>query len=124
MRMNFVLLKGRLIDMSEFIGSACALSCYIEEYVSSRTGGLAARLRDKATNRRVVIDATGVMSPEQSTLHLLRFLSQARLQHRIMPTIFDRDGRDIVRVTGLLQEETDEEIVVSIACEGGGYAFA
>lgn len=57
------------------------ISCYIEEY-SNQNGKLCARLRDKASNKKVVL-----MGHNTDKNHLLRFLTQAKIHQDIMPTI-------------------------------------
>ena len=93
------------------------LSCYIEEYQNEK-GALCARLRDKASNRRIVILGDPVRK-----IHLLQFLSAAKNHTDIMPTIYDRDGTDSVAVRGTLQDESPEIITVSIDVPGAGYLF-
>ena len=89
------------------------ISCYIEEY-SNQNGKLCARLRDKTSNKKVVL-----MGHNTDKNHLLRFLAQAN----IMPTIYDKDGKDIVAVRGYIVSDVPEEIVVNIDIEMGGYLF-
>lgn len=55
--------------------------------------------------------------------HLLRFMSQAKINLHMMPTIFDKDGTDIVAVRGYVDSEDEEEIVVNIDVETSGYLF-
>ncbi len=66
------------------------MSCYIEEYKNEQ-GNICARLRDKK------VSITGVNADKN---HLLWFLSQAKIDQHMMPTIFDRDGTDTVAVRG------------------------
>ena len=40
-----------------------------------------------------------------------------------MPTVYDRNGTDIVAVRGYIVSDTPEEIVVNIDIETGGYLF-
>ena len=61
------------------------ISCYIEEY-SNQNGKLCARLRDKTSNKKVVL-----MGHNTDKNHLLRFLAQAKIHQDIMPTIYDKD---------------------------------
>ena len=49
------------------------ISCYIEEY-SKQNGKLCARLRDKASNKKVVLSGHNT-----DRNHLLRFLAQAKM---------------------------------------------
>ena len=93
------------------------ISCYIEEY-SNQNGKLCARLRDKASNKKVVL--TGHNTDKN---HLLRFFAQAKIHQDIMPTIYDKDGKDIVAVRGYIVSDAPEEIVVNIDIEMGGYLF-
>lgn len=60
--------------------------CYIEEY-KNQTGNLCVRLRDKETNKRIVLTGTNVDKE-----HLLRFLSQAKINNNLMPTVYNRGG--------------------------------
>lgn len=41
----------------------------------------------------------------------------------MMPTVFDKNGTDIIVVRGIIYSEDSEEIVVSIDVESGGYLF-
>ena len=59
------------------------LECYIEEYRNQKNF-LSARLRDKKTNKKVVL-----VGENLDKNHLLRFLSQAKLNQDIMPTIYE-----------------------------------
>ena len=77
-----------------------------------------ARLRDKASNKKVVL--TGLSTDKN---HLLRFFAQAKIHQDIMPTIYDKDGKDIVAVKGYIVSDAPEEIVVNIDIEMGGYLF-
>lgn len=91
------------------------LSCYIEEYYNDN-GTLCARIRDKVSNKRIVI-----WSNDKG--HFLRFLSSAKKYYNLMPTIFDKDGTDIIVVHGLVESENDEIIEVRIDAPGAGYLF-
>ena len=93
------------------------ISCYVEEY-SNQNGKLCARLRDKASNKKVVLSGHNT-----DKNHLLRFLAQAKMHQDIMPTIYDKEGVDIVAVRGYIVSDTPEEIVVNIDIETGGYLF-
>lgn len=55
--------------------------------------------------------------------HLLKFMSQAKINLQMMPTVFDKDGTDIVAVRGNIKSEDEQEIVVNIYVETGGYLF-
>ena len=93
------------------------LNCYIEEY-QNENGTLCARLRDKTSNKRIVISGDTC-----TKVHLLRFLSAAKSHTDIMPTVYDRDGTDSVAVRGALQDEGPEVITVSLDIPGAGYLF-
>lgn len=93
------------------------IPCYIEEY-NNQNGKLCARLRDKVSNKKVVL--TGHNTDKN---HLLRFLAQAKIRQDIMPTIYDKEGVDIVAVRGYIVSDTPEEIEVNIDIEMGGYLF-
>lgn len=90
------------------------VNCYIEEY--KYDGNLMARLRDKKTDKKVVL-----VGENLDKNHFLRFLSQARFRNNVMPTIFEKNGEDLVAVRGKIILETDDEIEVSIDIENGGY---
>lgn len=93
--------------------------CYVEEYMNAR-GVLSARLRDKKTDKKVVL----VSEDPLFRVQFLAFLSQAKLHTDVMPTIFDRNGTDIVAIRGLLLRETANEIEVDpYGCEGGGFLY-
>lgn len=92
-------------------------SCYIEEYENVE-GKLCVRLRDKDTNKKIVI--SGINADKD---HLLRFISQAKINLHLMPTVFDKNGTDIVAVRGNKESEDEEEIIVNIDVEAGGYLF-
>ena len=83
------------------------ISCYIEEY-SNQNGKLC----------KVVL-----MGHNTDKNHLLRFLTQAKIHQDIMPTIYDKDGKDIVAVRGYIVSDAPDEIVVNIDIEMGGYLF-
>lgn len=91
--------------------------CYIEEY-KNQTGNLCARLRDKATNKKIAL--IGINADKE---HLLRFLSQAKINNNLMPTVYNRDGSDIVAVRGYVTSDTIDEIEVCIDIENGGYLY-
>lgn len=93
------------------------ISCYIEEY-KNQNGKLCARLRDKESNKKVVLVGHSV-----DKNHLLTFFAQAKIHQDIMPTIYDREGADIVAVRGSVMSVTPEEIEVNIDIEMGGYLF-
>lgn len=89
--------------------------CYIEEYKNEQ-GKLCARLRDKRTNKIVSIIGKNV-----DKNHLLRFLSQAKSNQEIMPSVYERDGSDIVAVKGISVLESENEIIIDV--DSGGYIF-
>ena len=91
--------------------------CYIEEYESEN--GLAARIRDKKTNKKISIQVTSL----EGKMHFLQFLSAAKLNKDMMPTVFDRDGEDIIAVYGVKQKENKSTIFVDTDKDGGGYLF-
>ena len=93
------------------------ISCYIEEY-SNQNGKLCARLRDKTSNKKVVL-----MGHISVKYHLLWFLALAIIHLDIMPSIYDKDGKDIVAVRGYIVSDAPDEIVVNIDIEMGGYLF-
>ena len=64
------------------------ISCYIEEY-SNQNGKLCARLRDKASNKKVVL-----MGHNTDKNHLLRFLTQAKIAKPAEPV----NGQDERRI--------------------------
>lgn len=92
-------------------------SCYIEEY-KDQSGKLCARLRDKQTNKKVVLTGRNI-----DKRHFLRFLAQARININLMPTVYDRDGSDIIAVRGYVTSNTIDEIEVCIDIENGGYLY-
>ncbi len=91
--------------------------CYIEEYESKN--GLAAHLRDKKTNKKISIQATSL----EAKMRLLQFLGGAKAYKDVMPTVFDRDGEDIVAVYGIKQKENKNTIFIDTDKDGGGYRF-
>lgn len=91
--------------------------CYIEEYTND-AGIPCARLREKESNRKIVLDGDVFVKN-----HFLRFLSQAKLNINIMPTIYDRYGTDIVAVRGIKHTENAETIEVNLDAIGAGYLF-
>lgn len=91
--------------------------CYIEEYESEN--GLAARLRDKRTNKKISIQATSL----EGKRHFLQFLSTAKNNKEVMPTIFDRDGADVIAVYGVKKKEDQNTIFIDTDKADGGYLF-
>lgn len=55
---------------------------------------------------------------------LLCFLSQAKLNQDIMPTIYEQNGKDKIIVCGYIVSSTEESIEICIDIENGGYLFA
>lgn len=92
------------------------VECYIEEYITEK--GLCARLRNKKTNKKVCFWGDGF-----NWMHLLKFLSQAKINLKIMPTVYDKNGKDMVMVRGIIIDESQDEITVDINVETGGYIF-
>lgn len=92
------------------------IECYLEEY-SDQQGRLCARLRDKKSDRVVVL------SGNVNKSHLLRFMSQAKNHQNVIPTIFDKNGMDIIAVRGYILSETDTEVNVCVDTPHGGYLF-
>lgn len=93
------------------------LECYIEEYLNENQQ-LCARIRDKQTGKRVEMIGDFYVKA-----HFLRFLSQAKLNINIMPTVFEPDGVDIVAVRGIKRNEDDTSIVIELTGLGAGYLF-
>ncbi len=91
--------------------------CYIEEYTNSENK-LCARLREKRSNKRIVL-----CSGSDERNNMLRFLSLVKKNIELMPTVFDRDGDDIVAVQGIKQAENDESIQISFDAIGAGCFF-
>ncbi len=91
--------------------------CYIEEYESEN--GLAARLRDKKTNKKISIQVTS----KEGKMHFMQFLGAAKANKEVMPTIFGRNGADIIAVYGIKQKENKNTIFIDIDKDGGGYFF-
>lgn len=93
------------------------IECYIEEYYDD-TGRICARLREKKSNKQVVI-----YGDYYDKLQLLRFLSAAKQNAHIMPTVFNRNGSDIVAVRGNKVKEDSKAIEVMFDEVGAGYLF-
>ncbi len=55
--------------------------------------------------------------------HFIRFLSAAKKYTDIMPTVYDREGVDVVIVHGLVENESNNIIEVEIGAPGAGYMF-
>lgn len=92
------------------------LSCYIEEY--NENGNLNARLRDKETDKKIVL-----VGKSMNKNHFLKFLSQVKINQNVMPTIFDKNGVDIVAVRGSVLSTSDEKIEICVDVPNGGYLF-
>lgn len=99
------------------MGKLVKILCYIEEYQNSR-GVLSARLRDKDSDKIVILSGHNV-----NKSHFLNFLSQAKTHHDIMPTIYERNGFDSVAIRGCIVTTTSTYIEVNIDIETGGYLF-
>lgn len=99
--------------MQEFV----KILCYIEEY-KNQDGKLCARLKDKESNKKVIL-----VGHNADKNHLLTFLAQAKIHRDMVPTIYDRYGEDIVAVRGYVMSVTPEEIEINIDIEMGGYLF-
>lgn len=97
------------------MGTMIKLNCYIQEYNNDK-GNLCARLREKESDKKVIMIGGNV-----NRTHLLMFLSQVKLNQTIMPTIYERKGNDFVVVRGVIESQNDEEIIVNIDVEEGGY---
>ena len=93
------------------------LECYIEEYFNEKNQ-LCARIRDKKTRKKVEL-----MGDSFVKNHFLRFLSQAKINISIMPTVFEPDGVDVVTVRGIKRNEDDTSIVIELTGLGAGYLF-
>lgn len=93
------------------------LECYIEEYFNEKNQ-LCARIRDKKTRKKVEL-----MGDSFVKNHFLRFLSQAKINISIMPTVFEADGVDVVTVRGIKRNEDDTSIVIELTGLGAGYLF-
>lgn len=93
------------------------IECYIEEY-EKQSGCLSARIRDKKTNKKIILSGKNVNKD-----HFLRFLSQAKSNQDIMPTIYERNGKDIIAISGYIISVNEESIEVCIDIESGGYLF-
>lgn len=91
--------------------------CYIEEYINDN-GQLCARLREKKSNKKIFMDGDYFV-----WRHLLRFLSQAKKNLSIMPTVYNRDGTDIVAVRGIKMSEDADSINISLNALGAGYQY-
>jgi len=93
------------------------LECYIEEYLNDNKQ-LCARIRDKKSGKKVEMIGEYFVKN-----HFLRFLSQAKININIMPTVFEADGVDVVAVRGIKRNEDDTSIVIELTGLGAGYLF-
>lgn len=71
------------------------LNCYIQEYNNDK-GNLCARLREKETDKKVTIIGENI-----DKTHFLEFLSQAKLNQSIMPTIYKKMGKILLQLEEL-----------------------
>lgn len=60
------------------------IDCYLEEYQNIENK-LSVRLRDKNTDKKVIITGKTINKED-----FLSFLSQARINQNIMPTIYEK----------------------------------
>ena len=88
------------------------LNCYIQEYET--VNGLALRLRDKQTNKKVSIKTT-----EDKRIQLIEFISKAKINNVVMSTIFNRYGTDVVIVRGKKTREIRTTIYIDLDVPGG-----
>ena len=79
---------------------------------------LRVRLREKRSNKIIVLDGDFFVRE-----HLYWFLSVAKKNIELMPTVFSREGSDIVAVRGIKKSENDEVIEISLNAIGTGYLF-
>jgi len=80
--------------------------CYIEEYVGGQ-GKPGARLREKATGRKVDLGTTTAQDAE----HFLRFLQVAQVSRAAMPDVFSKDGNeDCIVIAGDVDFDAPDEI--------------
>lgn len=80
--------------------------CYIEEYKNER-GQLSARLREKATGRKVDLGIATVEGKQ----HFLQFLGTAGANKAATPDAFSRDGdEDCILISGDLDFDAPDEI--------------
>lgn len=84
-----------------------SVSCYIEEYENN--GGLCARLRDKDTNKHIVLwtSPRDVAAIEQKK-GLLEYLSEAKKMNR--PELYKKDGTEYILIQAILLSETNDAI--------------
>jgi len=102
------------------MSQAMSTRCYIDEYQDEQ-GRLSARLREKATGRKVDLGITA--DPDQKR-QLLQFLSTARRRMDEMPDVFTKEGpADSVLVAGDLDFDAPDEIRY-VCNENLSYTFA
>lgn len=94
-------------------------NCYIEEYYNE-AGRLCARVRDKDSNKRIVILYNNDI---ELKTHFLMFLSAAKNYTYLMPTVYDRNGTDAVLIHGLVVNEDADSVEIDIAAPGSGYIY-
>ena len=87
-----------------------SVNCYIEEY--NNNGRLAARLRDKETNKKISFWASpnDIYAPEMKK-ELLIFMSDTKRMNK--PDFFDRNGKSSIYIMARLLKETDDMILLS-----------
>lgn len=73
------------------MNSIVRIEYYIEEYNNGI--GLCARIRDKDTNKKVSLSGN-----EVNKEHFLEFLSQAKIHKEVMPTVYQRDGENVIAI--------------------------
>lgn len=83
-------------------------ACYIEEYLIDNR--LCARLRDKETNKQIILETAS----QKDKMHFLEFLSAAKINMHLMPSVYKRNGDDIVAVYGNVIKETSESIHIRL----------
>ena len=97
------------------MNSQVRIKCYIQEYLNT-DNNLCARIKDKKTDKLV-----SIVGKNADKRHFLNFLSQIKMHKEIAPTIFEKGGSDCVNVTGIIEKEDENEIVVNIDVLCGGY---
>lgn len=80
--------------------------CFIEEYENEQ-GQLSARLREKATGRKVDLGMTSAADKQ----HFLQFIGAVGANKAAMPDAFSREGdEDCIVVSGDLDFDAPDEI--------------
>lgn len=110
---NNILTKEYIRFVSSYpnkIGGVKEFLCYIEEYKNEK-GQLCARLKDKETNKKIVLwtSPLDVYAVEQKR-GLLKFLSDTKKMNVL--DLFKKDGKDYIVLQALFGEENDNEILV------------